>query len=113
MKMVTFRVQASLALILIAASSDAGQRVLDLSTAPGSRVSLTAPVGEAVTFKVINRLPKKAYTLTLEQRVIPIPVLETPSRILGVQAEEDPCKPILALAETLETAADEAAVAFL
>ncbi len=110
MKKMLFCALSSLAaLLLSAASTDAGQRVLDLSTAPGSKVSLTATQGEVVTFKVINRLPGKAYTLTVEERVIPIPPFEKPAELLGQPPGSD-CTSVLHDAESLEKAADEAAV---
>jgi len=99
----------ALLLLLTAASSYAGQRVLDLSTAPGSKVSVTAPQGEVVTFKVINKLPMTAYTISVEERVIQIPAFEKPSPLLGGFAD-DPCTPILTDAQSLEKAKDEAEV---
>jgi len=110
MKKMLFGALTSLVLILTAAASYAGQRVLDLSTAPGSKVSLSAPQGEVVTFKIINRLLKQRYTITVEERVIPIPPFEKPAAPFGGFAGTDPCAPIVADARSLENAKDEAEV---
>lgn len=110
MQMMICRALVSLALILIAAGSYAGQRVLDLSTAPGSKVSLTAPSGEVVTFRVINKLPNAKYTVTVEERIIEIDPLPVPEQTRRALLGTDPCASILADARTLADAKDEAAV---
>ena len=111
MKKMLFRALTSLVLLLAAHSTYAGQRVLDLSAAPGSKVSLTAPEGEVVTFKIINRIPNKPYTITVELRAIPIPPLPKPEGLLRLSpGTTDPCGPVLMAARSLENAKDEADV---
>ena len=111
MKKTLFRALTSLVLLLSAASTYAGQRVLDLATAPGSKVSLTAPEGEVVTFKIVNRIPSKPYTITVELRAIPIPPLPKPEGLLRLSpGTTDPCAPILTQARSLANAKDEADV---
>jgi hypothetical protein len=67
---------------------------------------LTGSPSEVVTFTIVNRIPNKPYTITVEERAIPIPVLPTPSGLSGAFADEA-CKPILTDAESLGKATDE------
>lgn len=100
---------ASFVVMVVATNSYAGQRSLDLASPSGTSTSLTAQPGEVVTFTLINKLPVgKAYTITVEERVIPIPEFPTPRFLEG--SAEDVCNPIVKDAETLADATDETQV---
>jgi hypothetical protein len=109
MKTTVFRAVSCLAVLLSGPTSHAGPRTLDLSSPSGTKVSLTAPPGEVISFVVVNKHPMKAYSITVEERVIPVPVLPTPEGLQGLMTDEV-CGPILAEAESLEHATDEAQV---
>ncbi|HEV8319897.1 MAG TPA: hypothetical protein VGQ10_20950 [Vicinamibacterales bacterium] len=110
MTKIVARVCAFFVVIVAATNSYGGQRSLDLASPSGTKTSLTAQPGEVVTFTLINKVPvSKPYTITVEERVIPIPQFGTPLALLG-GFPDDACDPIVKDAETLAKATDETQV---
>ena len=95
--------------VLCATAAAAGPLSLNLASAPGSKVTVTVSPGTVVTFTLFNKLPAGQYTITVEERAIPIPPIPTPAIALGGLAT-DACAPILKEAEKIGAAADEPAV---
>jgi hypothetical protein len=97
--------------VLAAAPAYPALHELDLANGTGEQTIQVQP-GEALSFKVIHRVPQFRYSVQVQIESIPIPALPPPGGATPGGAE-NPCTPLIDVTKNLLNAKDEAEVASL